>query len=109
MVKDYSFSNDDAEILIVDTVKANAIKSVIFNEKASYRIVKTDNVSDATVSFPDIQEETPEDITTEDGIILDEIDETRGILGHLNKGNCDKHHNKWTRSKWCINTHWEEI
>ena len=72
LVKDYSFSNDEAEILIVDGVKANAIKSVIFNGKISYRIVKTDNVSDATVLFPDTQEETPEDITTEDTIILDE-------------------------------------
>ena len=74
MVKDYSFSNDEAEILIVDAVKANAIKSVIFNGKTSYRIVKTDNVSDATVLFPDTQEKTPEDITTEDAIILDETD-----------------------------------
>ena len=74
LVKDYSFSNDEAEILIVDAVKANAIKSVIFNGKTSYRIVKTDNVSDATVLFPDTQEETPEDITTEDTIIPDEAD-----------------------------------
>ena len=73
MVKDYSFSNDEAEILIVDAVKANALKSVIFKGKTSYGIVKTDNVSDATVLFPDTQEETPEDITTEDTIILDEI------------------------------------
>ena len=74
LVKDNSFSNDEAEILIVDAIKANAIKSVIFNGKTSYRIVKTDNVSDATVLFPDTQEETPEDITTEDTIILDETD-----------------------------------
>ena len=72
LVKDYSFSNDEVEILIVDAVKANAIKSVIFNGKTSYRIVKTDNVSDATVLYPDTQEETPEDITTEDTILLDE-------------------------------------
>ena len=74
LVKDDGFSNDEAEILIADTVKANAIKSVIFNGKTSYRIVKTDNVSDATVLFPDTQEETPEDITTEDTIIPDETD-----------------------------------
>ena len=74
MVKDYSFSNDETEILIVDAVKANPIKSVIFNGKTSYRIVKIDNVSDATVLFPDTQEKTPEDITTEDAIILDETD-----------------------------------
>ena len=71
MVKDYSFSNDEAEILIVDV--ANAIKSVIYNGKTCYRIVKT-NVSDDTVLFRDTQEETPEDITTEDTIILDETD-----------------------------------
>ena len=35
--------------------------------------MKTDNISNATVLFPDTQEETPEDITTEDTIILDEI------------------------------------
>ena len=55
LVKDYSFSNDEAEILIIDAVKANAIKSVIFSGKTSYRIVKTDNLSDATVLFPDTQ------------------------------------------------------
>ena len=38
------------------------------------RIVKTDYVSDATVLLPDTQEETPEDITTEDTIILDETE-----------------------------------
>ena len=38
LVKGYRFSNDEAEILIVDGVKANAIKSVLFNGKASYRI-----------------------------------------------------------------------
>ena len=74
MVKDYSFSNDKADILLLHAVKANAIKSVTFNGKTSYRIVKTDNVSDATVLFPDIQEETPEDITAEDTIILDETE-----------------------------------
>ena len=73
LVKDYG-SNDEEEILIVDAVKANAIKSVILNGKTFYRIVKTDNVSDATVLFPDTQEETPEDITTEDTIIPDETD-----------------------------------
>ena len=31
--KNYSFLNDEAEILIVDAVTANAIKSVIFNGK----------------------------------------------------------------------------
>ena len=56
LVKDFGFSNDEAEILIVDAVKANAIKSGIFNGKTSCRIVKTDNVSDATVLFLDTQE-----------------------------------------------------
>ena len=66
MVKDYSFSNDEAEILIVNAVKANTIKSVIFNGKTSYRIAKTDNDSDATLLLPNTQEQVPENITTED-------------------------------------------
>ena len=74
LVKCYRFLNDEAGILIVDAVKANAIKSVIFNVKASYRIVKTDNDSDATVLFPDIQEETPEYITIKNTIIFDETE-----------------------------------
>ena len=53
MVKDYSFSNNEAEKLRVDVVKTNAIKSVEFNGKSSYRIVKKNNVSDATLLFPD--------------------------------------------------------
>ena len=74
LVKCYRFLNDEARILIVDAVKANAIKSVIFNVKTSYRIVKTDNDSDATVLFPDIQEETPEYITIKNTIIFDETE-----------------------------------
>ena len=66
LVKDYSFSNDEAEILIVNAVKANTIKSVIFNGKTSYRIAKTDNESDATLLLPNTQEQVPENITTED-------------------------------------------
>ena len=50
------------------------MKSVIFNGKTSYRIVKADYVSDATVLFPDTKEKTPEDITTEYAVILDETD-----------------------------------
>ena len=59
LLKDYSFSNDEEK-----DAKVNVIKSVIFNKKTSYRIVKTGNVSDARVLFPDIQEDTPDDITT---------------------------------------------
>ena len=74
LAKGYSFSNNEAEILIVDAVTVNAMKSVIFNGKTSYRIVKTDNVSDAMVLFTDTKEKTPEDITTEYAVILDETD-----------------------------------
>ena len=74
MVKGYSFSNDEAEILIVGIVNANAIKSVIFNGETSYRTVKADNEIQAMILFPDTQEKTPQDIITEDAIILGETD-----------------------------------
>ena len=74
MIEDYSSSNDEAEILIVDAAKVNAIGSVLFKGKTSYRFVKTNNVTDASILFPDTKEETSEDITTEVTIILDETE-----------------------------------
>ena len=52
------------------------LRRMLFNGKTSYRIVKTDTVSDTTVLLPDTQEEKPEDITTKDTIILDETEVT---------------------------------
>ena len=72
LVKDYSFSSDEAEILIVEAVKAKVNKSVIYNGKTSYRIVEANCVGDATVLVPDTQEETPDDIFTGDTIIPNE-------------------------------------
>ena len=72
LVKDYSFSSDEAEILIVEAVKAKVIKSVIYNRKTSYRIVEANCAGDATVLVPDTQEETSDDIVTGDTIILNE-------------------------------------
>ena len=94
LAKDYSFSNDEADILIKDVVKTNAIKSVIFKKKTFYRILKTDNVSDGTVLFLDTKEKTPEDITTKDATILDETDvittardSATNIISNEQKGN----------------------
>ena len=103
LVKDYSFSNDEAEILIVDAVKANTIKSVLFNGKTSHRIVKTNNVSNATILFSDTEEETPEDITTEDTITLDKtefITSTRDTAANT-KPNEQKVDD--------VYTHWEKV
>ena len=72
LVKDYSFSSDEAQILIVEAVKAKVIKSVIYNGKTSYRIVEANCAGDATVLVPDTQEETSDDIVTRDTIILNE-------------------------------------
>ena len=72
LVKDYSFSSDEAKILIVEAVKAKVIKSAIYNGKTSYRIVEANCAGDATALVPDTQEETSDDIATEDTIILNE-------------------------------------
>ena len=72
LVKDYSFLSDAAEILIVEAVKAKVIKSVIYNGKTSYRIVEANYAGDTTVSVPDTQEETSDDIVTGNTNILNE-------------------------------------
>ena len=42
LVKEYSFTNDEVETLIDQAVQTNVIRSVSFNGKTSYRIVKSD-------------------------------------------------------------------
>ena len=74
LVKDYSFSSDKAEILIVEAVKVKVIKSVIYNGKTSYRIVEANCAGDTTVLVPDTQEGTSDDIVTGDTIIPNEPD-----------------------------------
>ena len=63
LVKDYRFTNDEAEILIDQAVPTN-IRSVLLHGKASYRNVKSDSVGNATILIPYTQVDTEEaDIT----------------------------------------------
>ena len=57
----YEYSPDRAENLIDEAIQANIVKSIIFNGKISYRIVKTDSVDDAAISVPDTQVDNLED------------------------------------------------
>ena len=56
LVKDYEYSPELAENLIDEVVQANIVKSIMFNDKISYRIVKTDSVDDATMLVRDTQD-----------------------------------------------------
>ena len=61
LIKDFGYEKEDADKLIEEAICANVIKSVIFNGKVSYRIVRTDSVTDDTVLAPDTQEITMKD------------------------------------------------
>ena len=58
LIKDFGYEKEDADKLIEEAICANIIKSVIFKGKVSYRIVRTDSVTDDTVLAPDTQEIT---------------------------------------------------
>ena len=53
-----------AEHLIDEAIQANIVKPIMFNDKISYRIVKTDSVDGATISVPDTQIDNSEDERT---------------------------------------------
>ena len=61
LIKDFGYKKEDADKLIEEAICANVIKSVIFNGKVSYRIVRTNSVTDDTVLAPDTQEITMKD------------------------------------------------
>ena len=56
LLKDFNYDCEDAIKLIDEALAANIIKSVIFNGKVAYRIVRADSVGDDTVLVPEIQE-----------------------------------------------------
>ena len=66
LVKDYECSPEIAENIIEEVVEANIVKSIIFNGKKSYRVVKTDSIDDATILVPDTQTGNSEDERTND-------------------------------------------
>ena len=55
-LKDFNCDCEDAIKLIDEALAVNIIKSVIFNGKAAYRIVRADSVGDDTVLVPDTQD-----------------------------------------------------
>ena len=56
LLKDFNCDCEDAIKLIDEALAANIIKSVIFNGKMAYRIVRADSVGDDTVLVPETQE-----------------------------------------------------
>ena len=70
LVKDYEYSPELAENVIDEAVQANIVKSIIFNGKISYRIVKTDSVDDAIISVLDTQVDNSEDERTDANTIF---------------------------------------
>ena len=66
LVKDYECIPEIAENLIEEAVEANIVKSIIFNGKKYYRVVKTDSFDDATSLVPDTQTGNSEDERTDD-------------------------------------------
>ena len=62
LVKDYEYSPELAENVIDKAVQANIVKSIMFNGKISYRIVKTNSVDDVTISVSNTQVDNSEEI-----------------------------------------------
>ena len=69
LVKDYRFTNYEAEMLIDQAVQTNIVRLVLYNGKTSYRIVKSDSFGDATMLVHDTQLDTEEDDITGNTII----------------------------------------
>ena len=65
LVKDYECSPEIVENLIEEAVEANIVKSIIFNGKKSYRVVKTDSFDDDTILVPHTQTGNSEDERTD--------------------------------------------
>ena len=77
LIKDFGYKKEDADKLIEEAICANVIKSVIFNGKVSYRIVRADSVTDDTVLAPDSQEISMKDNHEENSNTTVAIEDTQ--------------------------------
>ena len=80
LIKDFRYEKEDADKLIEDAICANIIKSFIFNGKVSFRIVRTDSVTDDTVVAPDTLEITMKDNHEENSNTTVVIEDTQVYL-----------------------------
>ena len=72
-------------------VQTNVIRSVLFNGKTSYRIVKSDSFDDATKLLPDTQVDTEEDDITTNTIIHNETAVNLSTRRTATNTTADKH------------------
>ena len=56
LLKDFNCDREDAIKLTDEALAANIIKSIIFNGKAAFRIVRADSVGDDTVLVSETQD-----------------------------------------------------
>ena len=91
MVKDYRCTNDEEEILIDQAVQTNIIRSVLFNGKTSYRIVKSDSVGYATILIPDTQMDKEKDDITANAILHNKSADSSSTRETATNTIADKH------------------
>ena len=70
LMKDFDFNCEDSENLIEEALAANTIKSVIFNDKTAYRIVKKNSTADDTILAANTQEDDSSIEQNEETIII---------------------------------------
>ena len=76
LVKYFSFTNNEVEILIDHAVPMNVNRWVLFNGETSHRIVKSYSPGKTKVLLVDTQLNTEEDAITRNTVILIEIADT---------------------------------
>ena len=91
MVKEYSFIHAEAETLMDQAVQSNVVRSMLFNGKTSYRIVKSDSFDDATILLPDTQVDTEEDDIAANTIIHNKTADNLSTTETSTKTTGDKH------------------
>ena len=84
LMKDFDFECEDGKNFIEEAIVANVIKSVIFNGKVVYRIVRTDSVGDNAIFIPETQEI---DCHDEETIATVTIENTQISLEHQRSSN----------------------
>ena len=77
LMKDFNYECEEAMKLIDEAINTNIIKSITFNGKVAYRIIKSDSIVEDTVIIPETGEVGSQTEQIDDTVIMEDTQSNR--------------------------------
>ena len=77
LMKDFNYECEEAMKLIDEAINTNIIKSITFNGKVAYRIIKSDSIVEDTVIIPETEEVGSQTEQIDETVVMEDTQSNR--------------------------------